>query len=64
MQQSFLIYEVGDKAIKFVMHRKVENAYCKGPEDCDGSYPIEEIKETLKDVDLLLTEKNWGLSSR
>ena len=53
----FLIYEVGDKAIKFVMHRKVENAYCKGPEDCDGSYPIEEIKETLKDVDLLLTEK-------
>ncbi|RXJ68567.1 nitrogenase cofactor biosynthesis protein NifB [Halarcobacter ebronensis] len=53
----FLIYEVGDKAIKFVMHRKVENAYCKGPEDCDGSYPIEEIKQTLKDVDLLLTEK-------
>jgi len=55
--KEFLIYEVGDKAIKFVMHRKVENAYCKGPEDCDGSYPIEEIKETLKDVDLLLTEK-------
>ncbi|XOB62325.1 nitrogenase cofactor biosynthesis protein NifB [Campylobacterota bacterium DY0563] len=53
----FLIYEVGDKAIKFVMHRKVENAYCKGPEDCDGSYPIEEIKDTLKDIDLLLTEK-------
>ena len=55
--KEFLIYEVGDKAIKFVMHRKVENAYCKGPEDCDGSYPIEEIKNTLKDVDLLLTEK-------
>lgn len=53
----FLIYEAGDKAIKFVMHRKVENAYCKGPEDCDGSYPIEEIKQTLKDIDLLLTEK-------
>jgi nitrogen fixation protein NifB len=53
----FLIYEAGDKAIKFVMHRKVENAYCKGPEDCDGSYPIEEIKETLKDCDVLLTEK-------
>ena len=56
----FLIYEAGDKAIKFVMHRKVENAYCKGPEDCDGSYPIEEIKETLKDVDILLTEKIGG----
>jgi nitrogen fixation protein NifB len=53
----FLIYEAGDKAIKFVMHRKVENAYCKGPEDCDGSYPIEEIKQTLKDCDILLTEK-------
>lgn len=53
----FLIYEAGDKAIKFVMHRKVENAYCKGPEDCDGSYPIEEIKNTLKDCDILLTEK-------
>ena len=53
----FLIYEAGDKAIKFVMHRKVENAYCKGPEDCNGSYPIEEIKETLKDLDILLTEK-------
>jgi len=56
----FLIYEVGDKALKFVMHRKVENAYCKGPEDCDGSYPIEEIKDTLKDIDILLTEKIGG----
>ncbi|XPV68483.1 MAG: nitrogenase cofactor biosynthesis protein NifB [Halarcobacter sp.] len=56
----FLIYEVGDQALKFVMHRKVENAYCKGPEDCDGSYPIEEIKNTLKDVDILLTEKIGG----
>jgi nitrogen fixation protein NifB len=58
--KEFLIYEVGDKAIKFVMHRKVENPYCKGPEDCDGSYPIEEIKNTLKDVDILLTEKIGG----
>ncbi len=56
----FLVYEVGDKALKFVMHRKVENAYCKGPEDCDGSYPIEEIKNTLKDIDILLTEKIGG----
>lgn len=53
----FLIYEAGDKAIKFVMHRKVEHAYCQGPENCNGSYPIEEIKNCLKDVDLLLTEK-------
>ncbi|PLY09696.1 MAG: nitrogenase cofactor biosynthesis protein NifB [Arcobacter sp.] len=56
----FLIYEVGDQGLKFVMHRKVENAYCKGPEDCDGSYPIEEIKNTLKDIDILLTEKIGG----
>lgn len=58
--KEFLIYEAGDKAIKFVMHRKVENPYCKGPADCDGSYPIEEIKETLKDCDILLTEKIGG----
>ena len=53
----FLIYEAGDKAIKFVMHRKVEAAYCSGPENCDGNNPIDHIKNTLKDVDLLLTEK-------
>jgi nitrogen fixation protein NifB len=53
----FLIYEAGDKGIQFVMHRKVESAYCGGSDQCDGSYPIEEIKETLKDCDLLLTEK-------
>jgi nitrogen fixation protein NifB len=55
--QEFLIYEVGDKAIRFVMHRKIESAYCSGPENCDGNNPIEEIKTTLKDVDILLTEK-------
>jgi nitrogen fixation protein NifB len=55
--QEFLIYEVGDKAIRFVMHRKIESAYCSGPENCDGNNPIEEIKATLKDVDILLTEK-------
>jgi nitrogen fixation protein NifB len=53
----FIIYEAGDKAIRFVMHRKIESAYCSGPENCDGNNPIEEIKETLKDCDLLLTEK-------
>jgi len=53
----FIVYEAGDKAIKFVMHRKIESAYCSGPENCDGNNPIEEIKETLKDCDILLTEK-------
>ncbi len=55
--QEFLVYEAGDKAIKFVMHRKIESSYCSGPENCDGSNPIEEIKVTLKDCDILLTEK-------
>ncbi len=53
----FLIYEAGDKGIKFVMHRKVKSAYCQGSENCNGTYPIEEIKDTLKDCDILLTEK-------
>ncbi|MCV6608602.1 MAG: nitrogenase cofactor biosynthesis protein NifB [Campylobacterales bacterium] len=55
--QEFLIYEAGDKAIKFVMHRKIKSAYCTGEENCDGNNPIAEIKETLKDCDILLTEK-------
>lgn len=55
--QEFLVYEAGDKAIKFVMHRKIESSYCSGPENCDGNNPIEEIKVTLKDCDILLTEK-------
>lgn len=53
----FLVYEAGDKAIKFIMHRKLESSYCSGPENCDGTNPIDEIKVTLKDCDLLLTEK-------
>jgi nitrogen fixation protein NifB len=55
--KEFLIYEAGDKAIKFVMHRKIESSYCSGLENCDGNNPIEEIKNTLKDCDILLTEK-------
>ena len=55
--QEFLVYEVGDKAIKFLMHRKIESSYCSGPENCDGDNPIEEIKQTLYDCDILLTEK-------
>jgi nitrogen fixation protein NifB len=55
--KEFLIYEAGDKAIRFVMHRKIESAYCSGPENCHGTNPIDEIKNTLKDVAVLLTEK-------
>jgi len=49
----FLIYEAGDKAIKFVMHRKLESSYSSGGSD----NPMDEIKVTLKDVDILLTQK-------
>jgi nitrogen fixation protein NifB len=52
----FLVYEVGDKAIKFLMHRKVESSYCSGEANC-GNNPIDEIKETLKDCAVLLTQK-------
>ena len=55
--KEFLIYEAGDKAIKFIMHRKVEKSYCMGKEGCDGSYPIDEIKNALSDCHLLLTQK-------
>jgi len=55
--KEFLIYEAGDKAIKFVMHRKIASSYCSGPENCDGNNPIDDIKNTLKDCDILLTEK-------
>ncbi|NCD12665.1 MAG: nitrogenase cofactor biosynthesis protein NifB [Epsilonproteobacteria bacterium] len=55
--KEFIIYEAGDKAIKFLMHRKVEKSYCTGKEECDGSYPMDEIKKVLSDCDLLLTQK-------
>jgi len=55
--KEFLIYEAGDRAIKFLMHRKIEKAYCMGKEGCDGQYPIDEIKSVLNDCDLLLTQK-------
>ena len=55
--KEFLIYEAGDKGIKFIMHRKVEKSYCAGKEGCDGSYPIDEIKTVLSDCNLLLTQK-------
>lgn len=51
----FLIYEAGDQGTKFRMHRKIEAAYCNGPDSC--SNPMEDIKERLKDCTLLLTAK-------
>ena len=54
--QEFLIYEAGDKAIKFVMHRKIESSY-SGADYGEEYNPIEEIKESLKDIDILLTAK-------
>ncbi|QOY53786.1 nitrogenase cofactor biosynthesis protein NifB [Candidatus Sulfurimonas marisnigri] len=54
--QEFLIYEAGNKAIKFVMHRKIESSYSGADYGVDYD-PIEEIKNSLKDCDILLTEK-------
>ncbi|MDR1977062.1 MAG: nitrogenase cofactor biosynthesis protein NifB [Campylobacteraceae bacterium] len=54
--KEFLIYEAGDRAIKFIMNRRVETPYCKGPAGC-GTYVIDEIKKTLSDCDILLTQK-------
>jgi nitrogen fixation protein NifB len=51
--QEFLIYEAGDKAIKFVMHRKLESSYSSGVSE----NPMDEIKVTLGDIDILLTQK-------
>jgi nitrogen fixation protein NifB len=53
--KEFLIYEAGDKAIKFVMHRKLESSY--SGVDAENVDTIAEIKDTLKDVDILLTAK-------
>ena len=52
----FLIYEAGDKAIRFLMHRRIESSYCSGVQNCDDN-PIKEIQNTLKDCDILLTQK-------
>lgn len=54
--KEFLIYEAGDKGVKFSHHRKVSEEYCSGPENCDNN-PMEEIAQTLKDVTFILTAK-------
>ena len=55
--REFLIYEAGDKGIRFIHHRKLDYEYCAGPE---GGNPIEPILEKLKDCKLILTAKIGG----
>ncbi|MCH9814102.1 MAG: nitrogenase cofactor biosynthesis protein NifB [Epsilonproteobacteria bacterium] len=55
--KEFLIYEAGDKGIKFIQHRKITTEYCAGP---DGGNPIDEVIDVLKDVKLILTAKIGG----
>lgn len=55
--KEFLIYEAGDRGIRFIHHRKVEYEYCAGP---DGANPIDGIVEKLKDCKLILTAKIGG----
>ncbi len=54
--QEFLVYEAGDLGAKFRMHRKLQKSYCMGSDNCSSDNPIEEIKEKLKDVTILMTE--------
>ncbi|MDD3591120.1 MAG: nitrogenase cofactor biosynthesis protein NifB [Sulfurovum sp.] len=55
--KEFLIYEAGDRGIRFIHHRKVAYEYCAGP---DGVNPIDGIVEKLKDCKLILTAKIGG----
>lgn len=55
--REFLIYEAGDKGIRFIHHRKLDYEYCAGPE---GGNPIEPILAKLKDCKLILTAKIGG----
>ncbi|HHD84119.1 MAG TPA: nitrogenase cofactor biosynthesis protein NifB [Campylobacteraceae bacterium] len=52
--KEFLVYEAGDRGIRFIHHRKVEYEYCAGP---DGTNPIDGIIDVLKDCNLILTAK-------
>jgi nitrogen fixation protein NifB len=52
--KEFLIYEAGDRGIRFIHHRKVEYEYCAGPDGCN---PIDGIIDKLKDCKLILTAK-------
>jgi nitrogen fixation protein NifB len=55
--KEFLIYEAGDRGIRFIHHRKVAYEYCAGP---DGANPIDGTVEKLKDCKLILTAKIGG----
>jgi len=55
--REFLIYEAGDRGIRFIHHRKLDYEYCAGP---DGANPMEPILEKLKDCKLILTAKIGG----
>ncbi len=55
--KEFLIYEAGDRGIRFIHHRKLDYEYCAGP---DGANPMEPILEKLKDCKLILTAKIGG----
>ena len=55
--KEFLIYEAGDKGIRFIHHRKVDYEYCAGP---DGVNPLQPILEKLNDCNLILTAKIGG----
>ena len=55
--KEFLVYEAGDKGIRFIHHRKVDHEYCAGP---DGTNPLAPILEKLKDCKLILTAKIGG----
>ncbi|MFA6196529.1 MAG: nitrogenase cofactor biosynthesis protein NifB [Sulfurimonas sp.] len=55
--REFLIYEAGDKGIRFIHHRKLDYEYCAGP---DGANPMEPILAKLKDCKLILTAKIGG----
>jgi nitrogen fixation protein NifB len=54
--KEFLIYEAGDKAAKYLTKREFVQ-YCQGADNCSDKNPIDDIKEKLKDINVLLTAK-------
>lgn len=53
--KEFLIYEAGDKGVKFRQARKISTEYCTGPDSCGN--PMDEICSRLHDCTLILTAK-------
>lgn len=52
--KEFLVYEAGDKGIRFIHHRKITQEYCAGP---NGTNSLQPIIDKLKDCALVLTAK-------